>query len=58
VVVIEHHPDLIHAADWVVDLGPEGGQGGGRIVVEGPPADVQRCAASHTGQALRELVAG
>jgi len=52
VLVIEHHPDVIAAADWVVDLGPEGGAGGGRIVVEGTPQDVMRVKASHTGQML------
>ncbi|MCA9536095.1 MAG: ATP-binding cassette domain-containing protein, partial [Myxococcales bacterium] len=55
VVVIEHHPDLIHAADWVVDLGPEGGAGGGQVVVAGSPDAVMACVDSHTGRALREL---
>ncbi|MGF1467175.1 MAG: excinuclease ABC subunit UvrA [Sandaracinaceae bacterium] len=54
VVVVEHHPDVIAAADWVVDLGPEGGDGGGRVVVQGPPDRVAACAASHTGRVLRE----
>ena len=53
VVVIEHHTDVIAAADWVVDLGPEGGTGGGTIVAEGTPEDVARVAASHTGAVLR-----
>jgi excinuclease ABC subunit A len=52
VVAVEHDLDLVAAADWVVDLGPEGGDAGGRIVVEGPPAAVAACATSHTGQAL------
>jgi excinuclease ABC subunit A len=52
VVVVEHDLDLIAAADWVIDLGPEGGDGGGRIVVEGPPSLVRDTAASHTGRAL------
>jgi len=52
VLVIEHHPDVIAAADWVVDLGPEGGAGGGRIVAEGTPQEVMRIKASHTGQVL------
>jgi excinuclease ABC subunit A len=52
VVVVEHDLDLIAAADWVIDLGPEGGDGGGRIVAEGPPELVRGTAASHTGRAL------
>jgi excinuclease ABC subunit A len=53
VVVIEHHPDLIAAADWVVDLGPEGGAEGGRIVAEGTPEDIMRVSESHTGRILK-----
>ena len=53
-VVIEHNQDLIRAADWLVDLGPEGGDGGGDIVCTGTPADVARHPTSHTGRALRE----
>jgi excinuclease ABC subunit A len=52
-VVIEHNLDVIRAADWIIDLGPEGGAAGGRIVAEGPPQAVMQCAASHTGRALR-----
>ncbi len=52
VIVVEHNLDVIKTADWVIDLGPEGGAGGGRIVVEGTPEDVARCAESHTGAAL------
>ena len=52
IVVIEHDPDVVRAADWVIDLGPEGGAGGGRIVVAGTPEEVARCAASHTGRHL------
>ena len=51
-VVIEHHLDVIRNADWVMDLGPEGGDEGGRIVVEGTPDQVMACKASHTGKAL------
>ncbi|HTS22792.1 MAG TPA: excinuclease ABC subunit UvrA [Casimicrobiaceae bacterium] len=53
-VVIEHNLDVIGAADWIVDLGPEGGEDGGRVVVAGTKAEVIACAASHTGIALRE----
>jgi excinuclease ABC subunit A len=53
VVVIEHQPDVIAAADWVVDLGPDGGSAGGRIVAEGTPEDIMRVAASHTGRILK-----
>ncbi|MDR2240374.1 MAG: excinuclease ABC subunit UvrA [Zoogloeaceae bacterium] len=53
-VVIEHNLDVIRAADWIVDLGPEGGEGGGELVCAGGAATVMACAASRTGQALRE----
>ncbi len=53
-LVIEHNLDVIRAADWVIDLGPEGGAGGGRIVGVGTPADLARLPASHTGRALIE----
>jgi excinuclease ABC subunit A len=52
VLVIEHHPDVIQSADHVIDLGPEGGDAGGAIVVEGTPEAVARCPGSHTGRAL------
>jgi excinuclease ABC subunit A len=52
VVVVEHNLDVIRAADHVIDLGPEAGPGGGRLVAEGSPEHVARCAASHTGAAL------
>ncbi|MCX7031618.1 MAG: excinuclease ABC subunit UvrA [Spirochaetes bacterium] len=53
VIVIEHNLDVIRAADWVIDLGPEGGEAGGRLVCEGTPAEVQRNPDSRTGAALR-----
>ena len=56
VVVIEHHLDVIKRADWVVDLGPEAGDGGGRLVAQGVPEDVAECEASHTGRYLRPLL--
>ncbi|TMH66797.1 MAG: ATP-binding cassette domain-containing protein, partial [Betaproteobacteria bacterium] len=56
-VVIEHNLDVIRAADWIVDLGPEGGDAGGHVVVAGTTADVIACAASHTGAALRNYEA-
>ena len=56
VVVIEHNLDVIKTADWVIDLGPEGGEAGGRIVVEGTPEDVARCQLSYTGDALRGVL--
>ena len=56
VVVIEHHTDVIQSADWIVDLGPEGGDMGGTVVVSGTPEDVARCSASYTGRFLSEQV--
>jgi excinuclease ABC subunit A len=56
VVVIEHNLDVIKRADWVIDLGPEGGSGGGEIVAAGTPEDVARVERSHTGRYLRDLL--
>jgi excinuclease ABC subunit A len=56
-VVIEHNLDVVRAADWIVDLGPEGGDQGGRVVVAGTVAEVMACEASHTGAALRSYEA-
>jgi excinuclease ABC subunit A len=58
VVVIEHNLDVIKTADWIVDLGPEGGSGGGRIIAEGTPEDVAQNSASHTGHYLKPLLGG
>ena len=55
-LVIEHNLDVIKVADWVIDLGPEGGDGGGRIVAQGTPEAVARCDASHTGRFLRRTL--
>ena len=56
VVVIEHNLDVIKCADWIIDLGPEGGDRGGQLVAAGTPEQVARVAASHTGQALRAVL--
>ena len=56
VIVIEHNMDVIKTADWVIDLGPEGGDGGGMIVAEGTPEQVAAVAASHTGTYLARML--
>ncbi len=56
VIVIEHHMDVIKSADYVIDLGPEGGEGGGRIVAAGTPEEVARSAESHTAHYLRQAL--
>jgi excinuclease ABC subunit A len=56
-IVIEHNLDVIRASDWLIDLGPEGGDGGGEVVAYGTPEDVMQHATSHTGLALREYAA-
>ena len=55
-LVIEHNLDVIKTADWIIDLGPEGGSGGGQIIAEGPPEKIVRCAASFTGQYLKGVL--
>jgi excinuclease ABC subunit A len=56
VVVIEHNLDVIKTADWVVDLGPEGGSGGGYIIAEGTPEDIAKAERSHTGRFLKQML--
>jgi excinuclease ABC subunit A len=55
-LVIEHNLDVIKTADWIIDLGPEGGEGGGQIVAQGPPERIVECEASHTGRYLRQVL--
>ena len=55
IVVIEHNLDVVKSADWIIDLGPEGGDGGGRVVAQGPPEQVAATRGSHTGTFLAEL---
>ncbi|KAA4704249.1 hypothetical protein F3B35_22425, partial [Bacteroides intestinalis] len=54
IVIIEHNMDVIKCADYVIDLGPEGGNKGGNLVAAGTPEEVARCAESYTGQFLQE----
>ena len=56
IVVIEHNLDVIKTADWIVDLGPEGGSGGGQIIAEGTPEEVAANPASHTGRYLKPML--
>jgi excinuclease ABC subunit A len=56
VVIIEHHPDVIKTADWVIDLGPEGGDAGGWLVAQGTPEEVARLQESHTGRVLQRVL--
>jgi excinuclease ABC subunit A len=55
VIIIEHHLDVAKQADWIIDLGPEGGEAGGRIVAQGQPEEVARVKKSYTGQALAAI---
>lgn len=57
IVVIEHNLDVVKTADWIVDLGPEGGSGGGEIIAEGTPEDVIKCKHSYTGMYLKPILA-
>ena len=54
IIVIEHNMEIVKSADWIIDLGPEGGNKGGNIVVEGTPEEVARCKNSYTGKYLKE----
>jgi excinuclease ABC subunit A len=56
-VVIEHNLEVIKTADWIIDLGPEGGDGGGEIVAAGPPEDIVAQKRSYTGQFLKPVLA-
>jgi excinuclease ABC subunit A len=55
IVVIEHNLDVVKCADWIIDLGPEGGDAGGRVVAQGPPEQVAKARGSYTGQFLADL---
>jgi excinuclease ABC subunit A len=55
-IVNEHNLDVVKVADWIIDMGPEGGNGGGQVVAEGTPADIVACEHSYTGQYLRDLI--
>jgi len=56
VIVVEHNLDLVKAADWVIDLDPEGGVAGGQLLAEGRPEDVAQVKESYTGQGLKEML--
>jgi excinuclease ABC subunit A len=56
IVVIEHNLDVIKTADWLIDMGPEGGSGGGLVLCEGPPERIAACPGSHTGRFLDPLL--
>ena len=56
VIVIEHNLDVIKTADWIIDLGPEGGDDGGTVIATGTPEQVARCEQSYTGQFLRRAL--
>jgi excinuclease ABC subunit A len=56
IIIIEHNLDVIKSADWIIDLGPEGGDEGGYVVAQGPPESIVECKTSHTGQFLRSVL--
>lgn len=56
VIVVEHNLDLIKGADWIIDLGPEGGAAGGRVMAEGTPEETAQVSGSHTGACLRGML--
>ena len=56
VIVVEHNLELVKAADWVIDLGPEGGAAGGKLVAQGTPEQVAQVLPSYTGQGLKEIL--
>ena len=56
VIVIEHNLDVVKSADWIIDLGPEGGDGGGLVIAEGPPEQVAKTEGSHTGAFLAPIL--
>ena len=56
IIVIEHNLDVIKTADWIVDLGPEGGDGGGKIIAAGTPEELAEHSTSHTGKFLKEML--
>jgi excinuclease ABC subunit A len=56
VVVVEHNLDVMAEADWIIDMGPEAGTGGGKVVAAGPPADIVKTSGSHTGAVLGEFL--
>ena len=56
VIIIEHNMDVIKSADWVIDLGPEGGNEGGQVICQGTPEKIAQCKESYTGQYLKPLL--
>ncbi len=57
ILIIEHNLDVIQSADWIIDLGPEGGEAGGRIIAQGPPEQIAEAPGSYTGQFLKKTLA-